>query len=84
MGLNCADVCLVPLFSFLFNVFSCVYLFVFVDCCFHLLSREDWVGNFVFLVLFVACVLFPQLVYMLIVYMNEFWLETLLIPRIQK
>ena len=41
-------------------------------------------GNFVFLVLFMACVLFTQLMYILIVYMNEFWLETLLIPRIQK
>lgn len=37
-----------------------------------------------FLVLFMACVLFPQLVYMLIVYMNEFWLETSLIPRVQR
>ena len=33
VGLNCAGVCLVPLFLFLFNVFSCVYLLIVVSIC---------------------------------------------------
>lgn len=33
VGLNCADVCLAPLFLFLFNVFSCVYLLIVVSIC---------------------------------------------------
>ena len=32
-GLNCAGVCLVSLFSFLFSVFNCVYLLVVVSIC---------------------------------------------------
>lgn len=66
-----------PSFSFLFNVFSCVYLLIVVSIC----CQEDWMILCFWLLM--ACVLFTQLMYILIVYMNEFWLETSLIPRVQ-
>ena len=74
-------VCVWSLFFFFCSMFSVVFI---CWLLFPFVVKGGWVDNFVFLVLFMACVLFPQLVYMLIVYMNEFWLEALLIPRVQR
>lgn len=72
-------VCLVPLFLFC-SVFSVVFI---CWLLFSVLSREVELVILCFWLL-VVCVLFDQFMYMPIVYINEFWRETLLIPQVQK